>query len=414
MNPSLAFAALVVCAGGCGHPSSEQAPDGGAGPDRPATSDGGSAAAGDDACPLPDGAPARQAFFTRAPADGDLAIEDELVHLIDGAVPGGEIRAAFAYLDSARIAGAFVDAAARGVDTRVILDERNQIEIGSHWTWNSAVEYLQHGLGEGLVICGGADLPTDGQGGCIGSEKQHGAFLAISSTCDRAENVVAQTSAYPTKAQLMQRNDLVVIRGDAGLFAAYRGYWDDLKRQRRDDSYYRVVDGDAQTRLFLYPRAPDGNGGEPAATDTVFRLLHDNVDCSAKTSVKIAMAYWTSSRPALIDELVRLDGAGCAVDLVVDPDKIADDVAAALEDALPPQRVHFLPGVHHKMILVDGLYAGDERRLVWTGTQDFTLPALRDNDETILRIDDDAIYEQYAGAFASLVSDSAAEEPPPP
>jgi phosphatidylserine/phosphatidylglycerophosphate/cardiolipin synthase-like enzyme len=393
----------------------EGAPDGGGSGDEPAGSHDGGSASSDDDCPLPEAPPSKQAFFTHDRPDGDPTIEDQLVGLIEAAVPGSRIHGAFAYLDQTRVADAFLEAAGRGVDVYLIVDERNQVEREEGWEWNSAVARLRDGLGDRLIVCGGGDLPADQQGGCIGHAKQHSAFLLLSSTCDGADLIVAQTSAYPTKGQLGQRNNLVVIRGDRGLFEAYGGYWVDLSRQRRDDSYYQILDGDSGTRLFLYPRAPEADQGEPAATDTIHRLLRDHVDCAAGASIEIAMAYWTSSRPALIDELVRLEKSGCGIDLVVDPAKVADDVKAILTDHFAPDHLRFVPGVHHKFIIIDGSYAGTERRLVWTGTQDFTLSALRDNDETILRIEDDGIHGDFAAAFAELFRDGTVtpESPPP-
>lgn len=407
-------AALLVCPGACGSGTIEVGPDGGRHGEPPPASDHDASAASDDGCALPEGPPAKEAFFTADLPDGDSTIEDQLVGLIEAAGSGSRIRGAFAYLDQTRVTDALLDAADRGVDVRFVLDERNQIEDESGWRWSSAVERLRDGLGDRLVICGGAELPADADGGCVGRAKQHSAFLLVSSTCDGADAVVAHTSAYLTKAQLRQRNNLVVIRGDQSLYEAFGSYWEDLARQRRDDSYYRIIEGDAGTRLFLYPRAPEASQGEPAATDTIQRLLHDNVDCSAGARVEIAMAYWTSSRPALVDELIRLENAGCQIDLVVDPARVADDVEGALVDAFAPDHLRFLAGVHHKFILVDGSYAGSNQRLLWTGTQDFTLAALRDNDETILRVDDDGIHGDFAHAFDELFRDgtATAEEPP--
>lgn len=388
----------------CG-PAPEPGADAGATVADPDDDDGaegdGSGAA--STCPLAAAPPTREVTFTRGVPDGDPAIEDRLLALIDGARTGARLRVAFAYLDQEHVAEALGDAADRGVDVGVVLDERNQMLIGDKWAWNDAVAELARRLGDRLVLCGGGDLPTDELGGCVGDSKQHAGFVLVSGTCDGASHVVAQTSAHPTRGQLAQHNNLVVVREDRALFDAYGAYWDDLAARRRDPDYYAIVDGDSGTRLFLYPRAGGAAGDHARDTDTIYRLLHDNVDCSGGTRVRVAMAYWSTSRGYLVDELARLAGAGCVVDAIVDPDRVGAEVAADLRAVLG-KRLHEVGGVHHKALLIDGGYSGARRRLVWTGTQDFTLAALRDNDETILRIEDDAVHAAFDAGFDAMLA----------
>lgn len=390
---------------GCGSSPGEEegrGPDGGDAPPGPGRPDGGGPDEGDgDDCPIA-GGPAQEAIFTAGGAEPDLAIEDQLVALIDAAVPDARLRAAFAYLDQPRVAGALLAAHERGVDVRIVLDERNQVLEAGAWRWTAAVASLLDGLGaERVIVCGGADSPPDG-GGCIAGDKQHNAFLLVSATCDGSSSLVAQTSAYPTKDQLFRRNNLVVLRGDGPLFAAYDDYWRDLAADRRDDSYYRIADGEQGTRLFLYPRAPSGTRQVDPSTDTIHVLLHDNVDCAGGTRVRLAMSYWSTGRDYLVDELARLAGTGCDVRIVANPDTTDDAVASALAAAFDADHLAMLPGVHHKYLLIDGTYAGAPSRLVWTGSQDFTLSALRGNDEAILRLSSPAFHDHFTADWTAL------------
>jgi phosphatidylserine/phosphatidylglycerophosphate/cardiolipin synthase-like enzyme len=397
---SAAFAAGLLL--GCS--SSERGgPDSGpADPQPPGTPDAGGAGGGPlDDCPITAPEPV-VAVFTAGGAQPDLAIEDRLVHLVAAAEPNARLRAAFAYLDQQRMADALIDADRRGVDVRIVLDERNQVRVGDAWKWNGAVASLQAGLGpERVTICGGADSPPDG-GGCIGSEKQHNAFLLVSDTCDGSTSVVAQTSAYPTKPQLFKRNNLVVVSGDDALFTAYDDYWRDLARDQGDATYYRIVDGDRGNRLFLYPRAPSGDRLRDQSTDTIDVLLAENVDCARKTRVRLAMAYWTAARDYLVDELARLAAAGCDVAVVANPDTTEDSVAGDLRAAFDADHLAWVAGVHHKYLLVDGTYAGAAGQLVWTGTQDFTASALRSNDEAILRLEGAAIHGRFSADWSAM------------
>ena len=398
MTRAASLVVLVGLAGGCtgmieGGADGASDPPGAEAPPEAGGPDGGPPA--DEGCAAGVDAADREVWFSDGGnGAGDLTIEDRLVALIEGADDGARVRAAFGYIDQVRVARALVEANRRGVDVRMVIDERNQVQKpDGSWVWNDAVELVRAELGARLVVCGGGDTPADG-GGCIGAAKQHNSFLLVSSLCDGTEAVVAQASAYPTKGQAFARNNLVVTRGDLGLHLAYEGYWDDLARRRRNADYYRIENGDSGTRLFLYPRAPDADATD-AATDTVFRLLRDNVSCQGGTRVQVAMTYWSSGRGYLADELGRLAGLGCQVDVVVNDGTVDASVLTALRSKLGAGHVRRLPRLHHKFILIDGQYSGAPARLVWTGTQDFTLGALRANDEVLLRIDDPAVHDAF-------------------
>ena len=399
MTRAASLVMLMGLAGGC--TGTIDVDEGGAG-DVPGAETPPEAGGPDGGLPVDDGCAAgvdaadREVWFTDGGnGAGDLAIEDRLVALIEGAEDGARVRAAFGYLDQVRVARALVEASRRGVDVRLVIDERNQVQKpDGSWVWNDAVEQARAELGQRLIVCGGGDTPADG-GGCIGSEKNHNSFLLVSSLCDGTESIVAQTSAYPTKSQAFARNNLVVLRGDAGLHAAYETYWEDLARRRRDADYYRIENGETGTRLFLYPRAAEGTSSVEPATDTVFRLLRDNVSCQGGTRVRLAMTYWSSGRDYLADELGRLAGLGCKVDVVVRAGTVDAAVLSTLRSRLGADHVRQLAGVHHKFLLVEGQYSGQPAALVWTGTQDFTHPALRRNDEVLLRIDDAAVHDAF-------------------
>jgi phosphatidylserine/phosphatidylglycerophosphate/cardiolipin synthase-like enzyme len=58
--------------------------------------------------------------------------------------------------------------------------------------------------------------------------------------------------------------------------------------------------------------------------------------------------------------------------------------------------------VHSKYIAIGGTYAGHDRRLVITGSPNYTVPGLRDNDEAMLEIEDASLYGAYESNFLRL------------
>ena len=347
-----------------------------------------------DGCPYDGAAPQKQAFFTHRVAGGDLTIEDELVRLTEAAVPGSRLRVAIYRFQRLRVVDALVAASRRGVDVRVVIDEKNQVEDppdSGQWRWNDAVTALREQLGEDrLVICGGGDVPRNA-GACMGVTINHNKFLLASELCDGSRDVVAQSSANFTSSQLILHNNMVVIRGDKPLFDAYEAYWDDLATDQQDLSYYREADGDSGTRVYLFPRAPLRVDPE---TDPIYTMLQD-VDCAAGATIRVAESIWTQPRVYIVGLLRRLADEGCEVEIIYNNASTRDPVKTALHLAFTGEQLRRGKHIHHKYILVEGSYQGSQRKLVWTGSHNLTHGALRENDETLLRIDDEAIYQAF-------------------
>ncbi len=348
-------------------------------------------------CPFAPGAePQKKAIFTDQYPAEDLDIEDELIRLFRAATPGSQIRIALFTWTRGRMVDALMSAAQRGVDVRVVLDESNQIEEpegSGNWRYTAAVQRLLTELGRDRVTLCNARTPPDG-GGCHGTGINHNKFFLFSELCDGSRNVVVQSSANLTNPQITQYNNAVVIRNDAALHAAYLGYWRDLDAERRDLSYYHSENGDTGTKAYFFPRASQGGDPDPDR-DTIHNILADNVECGNNSEVLVMMAFWSQARGYLVEDLARLRGRGCDVRVIVSRDASTDALQRHLRDALPDNKIHLVDGVHSKYLLVKADYLGERKHLVWTGSHNYTGPALRENDETLLKIDDRAIFDAF-------------------
>lgn len=335
--------------------------------------------------------PSMNVIFTRPPDDctEDTSIEEAWVDLI-GAAPAGEaIRVAMYNWTRAPIAEALVAAAARGVDVRAVVDggQAGQLEDPG-----SALARLEAGLSPGgLTFCGGGEGTA-----CIGSVINHNKFLLVSGLEDGTRDVVVQSSANLTTSQTRQHNNALVVRGDAALFAAYLAYWDDLQTDDQDLDYYRSAEGDLPTKAYFFPRDRGG--------DTVANIL-GNVECEPGARIRIAMAHWTDGRPEVVAALERLADGGCTVEVITRQvnevaDELSDDVGLWLFPDIPCPGSSAIIQVHSKYLLIDAPYGTEAprawRRLVWTGSHNYTGNALRKNDETLLKVEDDAVFDAFA------------------
>lgn len=52
--------------------------------------------------------------------------------------------------------------------------------------------------------------------------------------------------------------------------------------------------------------------------------------------------------------------------------------------------------------MIDGTYLDGPHQLVFTGSHNYTLSALRANDESLLKIDDPTIYTQFKTNYDAL------------
>ncbi len=313
----------------------------------------------------------------------DDHLEDVLIELLEMAEPGSSVRAAFYTWSRTRIAGAFVAALDAGVDVRVIVGNTNVHSDGTDW---QAIQILRAGLGDRLTICS----EGESSGGCIGDGIQHNKFTVFSHLDDGSTDVVFQSSANHTNPQRHQFNNAVIIREDKALYEAYSNYWYDLRAQQRDLDYYRSFLGDYDTKVYFFPRATG---------DTIVNVLN-NVTCDDDSHIHVAMAYFSNPRLAVAEALADRFFEGCEVSVLVREATTGSSIISELSvegidlSVFPSGTTH---SVHSKYLLINAPYGSEAERqkLVWTGSHNYTGPALRNHDETLLKIQNDDVYEAY-------------------
>lgn len=323
-------------------------------------------------------------FSHRADDDArSTAVEDRIVSLIDMAVPGSRIRVAIYSFTRGAPSDALVRAAGRGVDVRIVLDGDADALLGSE------VDTLVDGLGAANVhVC---DAPGSA---CVGSGIMHHKTFLFSELSDGSRNVLLQASHNLTTTQLSMHNNAVIVRGDAALFAAYERTWADLFADVEMPDYYRIDDGDLATRVYFFPR--------PTGGDTSVSIL-DNVICDRTARIRVAMAFFTNARREVADALAARAREGCDVRVVAGDAEIplGSTVASTLTGAgVQLTRYPERGGgwsLHSKYMVIDARYADsvEHRRLVFTGSHNWTGPALTENDETQLRVEDDGVFDAF-------------------
>ena len=166
-------------------------------------------------------------------------------------------------------------------------------------------------------------------------------------------------------------------------------------------------------KAYFFPRheSPGTQYNTDPSTDTI-KLILDNVSCTGGTQIRVAMYQF--ERTQVAQKLVDLKNAGCLVYLA--SDATTGGMTTAVTNILYgklTQRVECdeAPngrGVHSKYLLINGTYDGTPgRKLVFTGSHNYTWGALRANDETLLKIDNSSIYDQFKLNHDQLMKDCA-------
>lgn len=338
--------------------------------------------------------PQLEAFFSVAGPTGteeDLTLEEKLKELLRLAEPGSEVRVALYTWSRGSMADAFIEAFNRGVDVRLI--------VGSDY---AAVRKLEENIPHGrvLVCRDEAGVPN----GCHGGRINHNKFFLFSELSDGSRDVVVQSSANFTNPQIRNNNNIVVSRNDASLYNAYHIYWNDLFRQVEDLSYYWDTGEESSPCAWFFPR--QGGDGTTGSQDTIVEIL-DEVRVASGSQIHLAMAIWTDARIAIANRLVALKAAGVDVRVIVNPNNTGAKVRSALVAGGIPV-TEFAP-LHSKYMLIEHGLGRRHERLVYTGSHNYTDPALRSNDEALLRIDDFGIYETFLQDWYGMLVHPLAE-----
>ncbi len=353
-----------------------------------------------------DGEPIRvEAYFSRPPSflhplldwifmPGDTAFEQEMADLFHRAVPGSEVHAVLYQFDSGIVAREMARAKASGVDVNLVMD--NSVD---GWLSRATYAHLRAELGDQQVhVCS--------RGACIGKGNNHNKIYLFSELRDpsdpsrRVRNVVVQTSENLLFFQRYFFNDMVILAGDKAIYDAYLNYWHDLYAEHPNSAYFEGPHGTAVseatgTRVYFFPSA---------AHDPIVDQLK-TVSCAGGGEVVVAQSlYMGQAAEALTAQLVRLKHLGCRVRAILHKNETDNqNLSGLLADGV---EVWFLESIHSKIVMIDALQDIEGRRqrakVVFTGSLNRKEDSLRKNDESLLRIVSEEVYDGYSAYMDNL------------
>ncbi|MER7735726.1 phospholipase D-like domain-containing protein [Streptomyces erythrochromogenes] len=359
------------------------------------------------------------------------AVRNELVDLIQRAETGSEINGSMFLFNDEPVATALIRAAARGVKVKMIVDAKALEQK------DSQVPRLREALGTSTAANSYLFSCPAGRG-CIGTRAglnsapiNHNKFFLFSKVAG-AENLVYQSSANLTESQRNNLYNNAVVIPDAGLHSTYRKYHQELvgRGQGAGLTHYYKTRQDGPYETFFFPRQEkQGTSVTDPSTDTVVSVL-DNVRCLPDQGTKIRVAMFAFTREEVAKKLASLRDLGCHVYVFYngytktdEGNSVSGDVLRALDGgkvrklsaqapcvADSPNQPGQGVGLHSKYLLIEGAYGDvDDTALVFTGSANYTVPTLRGHDDTLLKISDRSVYQQFENNFDDVLSGTGAK-----
>jgi hypothetical protein len=267
-------------------------------------------------------------------------------------------------------------------------------------------------------ICRNGFDPGDADntgGSCLGDNDMHAKFMTISAVSlapigNIPGNVFVQTGNFNYN-QLLEWNAGVWIANDTPLHDAIVRHFDGNGSCSNANMWCHSVteaqaasgtetnppnigsefaDGDRGiVRVYFSPRnsqTPFKCSGGSDNNDTVCSILN-NTERNGK--LLVAMSHWSDSERGrqIVDRLGALRSAGVDV-RVIYSHRVGPAIIARLNARRVPNWVTSgTIRMHLKYMTYAGTYdGGPTQRLVFMGSQNFTKPALRDNDEILLKM----------------------------
>ncbi|MFI6872778.1 phospholipase D-like domain-containing protein [Streptomyces sp. NPDC050400] len=344
--------------------------------------------------------------------DAQYAIRTRLLELTNAALPGSYIKVAVYHVWETSVSDALVAAKNRGVNVQIVLDSSSLKDRPT----NPVYEQLKAALGTSRTAQSFVTLcPTDKS--CLGDPKfgksiMHNKFWLFSAV-EGATNIVVQTTSNSTpSASTKFYNDALQLPNNRVLYGAYADYFDDMVVHDWANWDYRTV-SNGRYKAYFFPRA-----GTTNSTDTLYSVLN-NVSCSYKDAATgttkktvVRAAIFQITRQAIADKLVSLKKAGCTVQIEyatadsgtwksmhvtgAPPVRCYNDDRDPLNPAAKLATPYI---IHTKYVAIDGMYDGARNKITFTGSQNASGPALRENDEAYVKIDDDSVHDTYVQHF---------------
>lgn len=331
----------------------------------------------------------------------DTKIMDSIVHYLDNTPKGAEVRVSIYHLSYQPMLQALKKASERGVEVHVLVDHNRS---GSKDNNSKTVPFLENSFEESSSEVIKVKSDISGSPSPINHHKEV-LFSEIDLPKGKAEDVVFTTSHNFTSAGTKKVQDAIIMSNNE-LYNAFVNDWEDVKSRAESgmkNFEYTVKNiGDSITVDFF----PRRKNGEWDGEDTYIDIL-DKVNDYSNAEVRVVMSDF--SRIEVAEKLVELQKNGYDVKVFTKNKSGNMDALDKLKDLEKEGGELYVvdmskQNTHSKFVLIRGKVNGEEKKIINTGTHNFTYYALKYNNETLLELRNSSHFDQYWQYFDDLVS----------
>ncbi|NUT18938.1 MAG: hypothetical protein HOV77_07110 [Hamadaea sp.] len=361
-------------------------------------------------------------------------LRDEIDALVQASSAGSTLYASLYTFTDQPITDHLLAAHARGVKVRLLVEaclDGDPLDCDQSAQADSLVAglpaYTSGATGSWVKQCYASCA-----GGGVGID--HNKFWVFSALSDGRTEVTVVGSYNPTNPQQQMFQNMVEVSGNAALATAYRDYAGRKAANTGTTKVYETGHVDAGAfRIWFSPRNSPSTAEDTEITSSfnpqstrhdVFAAAIDDVQCSTTaTDDVIRMVMWSfrAARPEVIDALGDKADAGCTVEVATGEhqDAIAGLAARGIRvysmDPGGCRQSFFAVGsgvnsecsdgsAHSKYLLTQGVSRKDNatHSYVYTGSHNLTNGALKKNDETLIRVDDVAVYNGFVADYDAI------------
>jgi phosphatidylserine/phosphatidylglycerophosphate/cardiolipin synthase-like enzyme len=333
-------------------------------------------------------------------------IIDKVEDAIDHAPPGSRIRMAQYLFDLDSTADALVRAYARGVNVQLIIDDypispqtqRMRKTLGTN---KKAKSYVARCVNS-----------------CMSSSTSvmHAKFFLFSQS-GRSKTVSMVSSANPyTGNSSVSWNNMHIIVGDTKLYASLDRYFTDMLPDRDQPNYYRTTTS-GKHKLYFFPRKAVSGSADVPMLDVLNHVrctgMKKGYGKDGRTIVRIEQWGWTAARLDIARRVWKLHDQGCKTSVIINGFNVSPKVLQVLLKRSSRSGVMtvYNAGIdtnkngkrdkymHHKVVMISGVWFAQSKKVVYTGSANFSGTGTLANNELIMRVLDNKTFDAYYKNF---------------
>jgi cysteine-rich repeat protein len=319
-------------------------------------------------------------------------IFDLIIKTIGMAKTGSTIHASYYLFRYPKIIDALVNAKKKKVDIQLVVDDKSTNDS----LRSRAKEFCLNGKSDCVHTCKNSCLGVREDNGSI----NHNKFFLFSELTNGVKHLVFQSSSNLYSGSLERFQDLISVPFDTPLYNAYLKHFGNMRKEDSNNHQLTKVTGRSGIKTFFFPK--------PKGSDEVLDLLNQ-VKCNSYSRIHVGMAYFRDSRDAVAKALKALVSKGCEVKVITSlywdsTKKTYTAPGFEIEQILGTTLRKIEKALHSKFMLIDSLMGSGTtpRRIVVAGSHNWSISALRHNDETYMLIENDKIYKAYLGYWNKI------------